>query len=192
MVKTTRPNWKWILTWVGIGLIYLMPILTVQAGSDMFLKVGLSGDTKGEAMDKDHKDEIDVLSWSWGATNSGTTHVGGGSGSGKTAFADLKIVKYIDLSSPQLYLSCANGKHYDEVKLTVRKAGDRPLDYVVITAKEVIISSVTSGGSGGEDRLTETITLNYAKITVVYRTLDSKGAQKEVTFTWDIAKNEKG
>ena len=49
---------------------------------DMFLKLG---DVKGESVDGSHKDEIDVLAWSWGMSQSGTTHMGGGGGSGGRA-----------------------------------------------------------------------------------------------------------
>ena len=41
---------------------------------DMFIKIG---DLKGEAQDQKHKDEIDVISWSWGISNSGSAHIGG-------------------------------------------------------------------------------------------------------------------
>ena len=41
---------------------------------DMFLKV--SNNIKGESKDHKHKDEIDVLAWSWGVSNSGTFHHG--------------------------------------------------------------------------------------------------------------------
>ena len=74
---------------------------------DMFLK--LDG-VKGESKDKVHTNEIDVLAWSWGMSNSGTAHVGGGAGSGKVSVQDLSFTKYVDSSSPNLMLNCCNGK----------------------------------------------------------------------------------
>ncbi len=56
----------------------------------------------GEAQDKTHKDKIDVLSWSWGCSQSGTTHMGGGWGAGKAHFQDLAITKFVDKSTPVL------------------------------------------------------------------------------------------
>ncbi len=54
--------------------------------------------------DSKYKDEIDVLvAWSWGAAQSGTTHVGSGGGAGKVSVQDLSITKYIDKSSPTLF-----------------------------------------------------------------------------------------
>ena len=70
---------------------------------DMFIKIG---DVKGEAQDSKHKDEIDVLSWSWGMIQSGTTHMGGGGGAGKVNVQDLSITKYVDKSSPILMMAC--------------------------------------------------------------------------------------
>ncbi len=157
---------------------------------DMFIKIG---DIKGESTDKTHKQEIDVLAWSWGLSQSGTTHVGGGGGSGKVSVQDLSITKYIDSASNALLTACCEGKHYDDATLVVRKAGGTPVEYVVIKMEEVLITSVSTGGSGGEDRLTENVTLNFAKFTYKYQEQDEKGAKKGGTkdATWDIAGNSK-
>jgi len=132
---------------------------------DMFIKIG---DIKGESLDDKHKDEIDVLAWSWGMSNSGSAHVGGGAGAGKVNVQDLSFTKYLDKGTVPLELACCTGKHYDEAKLTVRKAGEKPLEYLKITLKEVFITSVSTGGSGGEDRLTENVTLNFASFKTEY------------------------
>ena len=124
---------------------------------DMFMNIK---DIKGESQDKDHKEQIDVLAWSWGASQSATTHVGGGGGSGKVSVQDLSFTKYVDTASADLLLACCNGKHFTEALLTVRKAGENPVEYIKIKMTEVLISSISTGGSGGEDRLTEHVTLN--------------------------------
>jgi hypothetical protein len=46
----------------------------------------------------------------------------------------------------------------------VRKAGEGQQRYIQITMKEVLVSSISTGGSGGEDRLTENVTLNFAEV----------------------------
>src|SRR5262245_21929107 len=94
---------------------------------DMFLKLDK---IDGESADKAHKGEIDVLAWSWGASNSGSAHMGGGAGAGKVNVQDISFTKYIDKSSPSLFLSCANGKHIPTATLVVRKAGEKPLEYL--------------------------------------------------------------
>ncbi len=158
--------------------------------TDMFIKIG---DLKGESKDDKHKEEIDVLAWSWGASNSGSAHVGGGAGAGKVNIQDLSFTKYIDKCSPDLLLACCNGKHFDTAKLVVRKAGELPLEYLTIDLTEVMITSVSTGGSGGEDRLTENVTLNFAKVNVNYLEQGPKGGKNGGPYKmgWDIPGNKK-
>lgn len=154
---------------------------------DMFLKLG---SIKGESVDKTHKESIDVLAWSWGLSQSGTTHMGGGGGSGKVSVQDVSITKYIDASSHALIQACCSGEHFEQAVLTVRKAGKTPLEYVKITMKEVIITSVSTGGSGGEDRLTENISLNFAEVKYEYTEQKPDGAKGTTkTASWNIAEN---
>lgn len=156
---------------------------------DMFIKFK---DIEGEAKDKTHAKEIDVLAWSWGMSQSGTFHAGGGGGAGKVNIQDLSFTKYVDKSSPKLLLYCSNGKHINEALLTVRKAGDKPLEYLKIKLEKLLISSVSTGGSGGEDRLTENVTLNFAKVSVDYCEQKEDGSgHPAVTYSWDIEANVK-
>jgi type VI secretion system secreted protein Hcp len=156
----------------------------------MFLK--LDG-VDGEAADKQHSKQIDVLSWSWGAANHGSAHVGGGAGTGKVQAQDLHFTKYVDSSSPKLLLSCFSGKHHSDALLSVRKAGgESPLEYFKITFKEVFITSVSTGGHGHDDRLTEQVTLNFSKVSVDYTPQNAKGgAGTAINFSWNIAANSK-
>jgi type VI secretion system secreted protein Hcp len=155
---------------------------------DMFMKI----DTiDGEAQDSKHKKEIDVLSWSWGMSNSGSAHVGGGSGSGKVNVQDLTFTKWVDSSTPKLALACCSGKHFKDAVLVVRKAGDKPVEYIKIKMDTVLIASLATGGSGGEDRLTENITLNFSKVSLDYVPQDDKGAAgTAIPMAWDISSNE--
>ncbi len=156
---------------------------------DMFLKID---DIKGESRDDKHPNEIDVLAWSWGVSNSGSAHVGGGAGAGKAHVQDLSITKYIDKSSTDLLLSSCNGKHHKTATLVVRKAGEKPLEYLKITMSDVLVTSVSTGGSGGEDRLTENVTLNFAKVKIEYTPQKADGSGDATqTVGWDIAANVK-
>jgi len=156
---------------------------------DMFLKID---DVAGEAVDSKHSGAIDILAWSWGLSQSGTTHSGGGGGAGKVAVQDISITKYIDKSSPVLQLSCCNGKHFKQAVLTVRKAGEKPLEYLKITMKDILISSVSLGGSGGEDRLTENISLNFAEFKTEYVPQKKDGTgEAAIEAAWHIAQNVK-
>lgn len=156
---------------------------------DMFIKIG---SLKGESRDKTHKEEIDVLAWNWGMSNSGSAHVGGGAGAGKVNVQDLSFTKYIDKTTPDLMLAACNGKHFPEAKLIVRKAGEQPLEYLTITMTDVLITNVSTGGAGGEDRLTENITLNFAKVNVDYKEQTASGGVGATpSMGWNIAENVK-
>ncbi|MBX7106208.1 MAG: type VI secretion system tube protein Hcp [Gemmataceae bacterium] len=156
---------------------------------DMFIKIGA---LKGESRDKAHGGEIDVLAWSWGISNSGSAQSGGGAGAGKCNVQDISFTKYIDKSSPDLMLACCNGKHFDKAVLTVRKAGEQPLEYLIITVEDLIVTSVSTGGSGGEDRLTENVTLNFAKVKVAYKEQTATGGiGDKPEMGWNIAENVK-
>ena len=156
---------------------------------DMFLK--LTG-IKGEAKDHKHGGEVDVLAWSWGASTSGSSHTGGGSGSGKVNVQDLSLTKFIDVSSTELFYHVASGKHIPEAILVVRKAGENPLEYLTITMTDVLITSLSTGGSGGEDRLTENVTLNFSKVKIAYKEQAAKGAAAGGGESgWDIKANKK-
>tara|TARA_R110002049_G_scaffold10127_3_gene50398 strand:- start:106724 stop:107197 length:474 start_codon:yes stop_codon:yes gene_type:complete len=154
----------------------------------MFLK--LEG-IEGEAQDDKHKKEIDVLAWSWGASQSGTTHMGGGGGGGKASFMDLSVTKYVDSASALLLQHVADGKHINEGTLFVRKAGGSPLEYIKLKMEDIIVTSYQTGGSGGEDRLTENVVLNFSVWTLDYvpqKTDGSGEAPKKAG--WDIAANK--
>ena len=155
---------------------------------DMFLNI--EGEIEGEAKDKDHAQEIDILAWSWGISNSGSFHTGGGGGAGKANFQDISITKYVDSASSKLMLYCANGDHFKKARLTVRKAGKIALENIIIEMGNVMITSISSGGSGGEDRLTENISLNFENVEVKYTPQkEDGGAGKPTEFKWDIGKN---
>lgn len=157
---------------------------------DMFLIIE-DKKVKGESRDKTHKDSIDIVAWSWGMSQSGSMHVGGGGGAGKASVQDLSITKYIDKSSTDLMKAACSGTHFKNAKLIVRKAGGTPLEYLIITMDMVLVTSISTGGSGGEDRLTESVTLNFAKVKVQYQPQKEDGTKDGgvLEMGWDIAEN---
>ena len=158
------------------------------AAVDMFIKI----DTiEGESTDKTHGKEIDVLSWSFGASQSGSM-AGGGGGAGKVSMQDFTFTKSFDKSSPKLFEALATGQHLKEAKLVLRSAGGSQLEYLVITFSDVLISSYSTGGSSGDDRPTESVSLNFAQIKMSYVEQDAKGsAGAAVEFGWDLKANKK-
>lgn len=160
---------------------------------DMFLK--LEGpDIEGESQDRAHSREIDVLAWSWGGSNSGSLHTGpGGGAAGRASFQDLSITKYVDSSTVDLIKLLATGERVTRATLTVRKAGQSPVEYILVELKPVIVTSVSTGGSGGEDRLTENVTLNFGQFKFSYTEQKPDGSvEKPEFFAWDIQRNSAG
>ncbi|MCB2136394.1 MAG: type VI secretion system tube protein Hcp [Rhodobacteraceae bacterium] len=156
---------------------------------DMFLKIEGPA-VPGESQDKAHGKEIDVLAWSWGVSNSGTTHMGGGSGAGKANFQDLSVTTWYDKSTHEAIKSASKGTHHGTITLTCRKAGTNPLEYIIYKLTDCIFTSVSTGGSGGEDRLTVNFTINFGAFDIKYVEQDPKGGKaSEVTFAYDIAAN---
>ena len=158
---------------------------------DIFLK--LSNNIKGESQDTTYKDNIDVLAWSWGLTQSGTTHVGGGGGGGKVNVSDISLTKYVDLASNDLIKRCTSGEHIEKAELIVRKAGGKsPVEYFILKMETVMITSYQTGGSkDGLDRIQETLTLNFRKFEITYTLQEDSGAAgPQTTSGWDIAANE--
>lgn len=178
----------------GINILVITVLLgiggSLLGAVDMFIKIeGIPG----ESQDSVHKDEIDVLAWSWGMSNSSTFHDGSGGGTGRATFEDLELTKYIDKSTPLLMQSCSAGVPYPSAILTVRKAGEKPLEYIKIELTDVLVTSVSTGGSGGEDRLTENVTLNFRTFKVIYTEQNADGTGGATTeFGWDIAANAPG
>jgi len=133
--------------------------------ADIFAKIG---DIKGESLDDKHKDEIEVLSFSWGVANAGVISAGSGGGTGKATFQDLSIVHHIDKASPSLLKACAAGTHIKDAIITHRKAGKGQQEYLIVKMSDVIITGVTHGGGGGQP-YSESVILAFAKVDLEYK-----------------------
>ena len=149
---------------------------------DVFLKLG---GVVGGSKDEVHLKENDVLSWSWGMANSGSAHLGGGARSGKVNAQDVMLSKYIDSSSPNLMQGRFDDTHYKSALIIVRKGGGTPIEYMKIKLKPVLTSSVSTGGSHNDDRLTENVILNFAKVRVDHTPQNDDGSA--IPLGWDLA-----
>jgi len=155
---------------------------------DSFMKFG---DFKGESVVKGYEDQIQILAWSWGLSQTGTAHVGSGAGAGKVHVQDISFTHYVDSASPGLIQACCKGTHFQKATLAMRKAGgDNALEYIKIEFEDLMITSVSTGGSQGEDLLTENVVFSFAKFKFHYQPQDNKGAKKggAITAGWDIQK----
>jgi type VI secretion system secreted protein Hcp len=159
--------------------------------NDIFAKIG---DIKGESLDAKHKDEIEVLSFSWGVSSSGSIGIGtgGGAGAGKATFKDMSIVHSIDKASPLLLKACATGTHLKDATITHRKAGKGQQEFLVVRMNDIIVTSVTESASTDQP-YAETVSLSFAKIDFEYFPQKADGSlDAAVAFNYDIAANKLG
>ena len=166
------------------GILCLAAVLVAlpaSAAINMFLDItGIPG----ESTDPTHTGQVDVLAWSWGMSNPGVAG-GAGGGASKANFQDLSLTKYVDKASPLLMLHCANGAHISKATLYVSKSGATNSEYIKIILTDILVTSVSTGGSGGEDKLTENISLNFSKVEYDYS--PDGTAASYIPFTWNIA-----
>jgi type VI secretion system secreted protein Hcp len=157
---------------------------------DYFLKI----DTiPGESYDKTHKEEIQLLSFSWGETNAGTMRAGGGGGAGKVQMQDFHFVMNVCKASPKLFLACANGQHIPKAILTARKAGKDQQDYYKVTFSDLLISSFQTSGQAEAGHLPlEQVSFNFAKVELEYKEQAIDGSLKGAIKTWYNLKEMQG
>jgi type VI secretion system secreted protein Hcp len=161
-----------------------------MAAFDYFLKID---GIPGESTDAKHKDEIDVLSWSWGETQESGSSPGGGGAAGKVAMTDLHVSANISKASPQLLLACASGKHIKSAVLAGRKAGKAgkaQAEFLTFSLSDVLVSGYQTGGATAEAPL-DSISLNFSKIEVTYVQQTAKGGPgTPIRVGWDRKTNK--
>ena len=150
--------------------------------ANIFLKLT---DITGESKDASHSDEIEVLSWSWGLTQSATFGGGGGGGGVHMNVQDLSFSAHVSKATTALAKKCANGTHIPDGTLTIRKAGENPQEFMIFTLEKIIVSSYQTGGASEQSQMVESFSLNIAKVKVEYKTQNDDGtlgAGGEVTI----------
>jgi type VI secretion system secreted protein Hcp len=156
--------------------------------ADYFLQIaGIAG----ESTDAKHKGWIDVASWTWGESNSGTLAVGGGGGAGKVQMQDFHFTTRVSKASPALFLACANGQHLKEAKLAAVKAGAMQHEFLTWTFSDVLVSSYQTGGASG-DEVNDQVSLAFGRIKVEYKAQKADGSlDAGITAGWDVSKSMK-
>ncbi len=161
---------------IGMAVAAVGTTTTAVAASDIFAKIG---DIKGESKDTDHKGEIDVLSWSWGLIAPTRNSPGVPQrpvGPARDACAqEIFLTKLVDSASPLLMANAALGNTLPSATLALRKTDSSQADYMVITLKDVLVSSVSSGAARAGGDAIETVSLVYSSANVKFRPQDEKG-----------------
>ena len=143
--------------------VLALPCAAIAAQVDYFLKID---GVEGESVDKDHKGELQVESWSWGVSS--TTTGNGASRAGKPCVASFNFTKVVDKATPQLMANAVSGMVIKSAVLTARKAGERPLEYLKVTLENVLVSSYSAGGSS-QALPTDQFSLNFARMSIEYK-----------------------
>lgn len=147
-------------------------------------------DIKGESKKDGHAEEIDISSWNFGMSQSGTWHTGGGGGGGIVNMQDITLTKQIDSASCDLMARCCDGAHIPTGTLTVYKVGGTNLDYYTIDLEKIIVSSVQTTGTAGGDDVIETVSLNFAVVKIKYKKQGDDGsADGEFEMGFDVEQN---
>ena len=157
--------------------------------TDCFLK--LDG-IKGESTDDAHKEEIEISSWTLGASQQAMaagSGVGGSTG-GRVDLTEFSFSKVYDSASPTIFKYCCTGKHIPTVTMTMRGANETKETYLTYTLTDVVVGSI-SWGHGGDVRPSESISLRYAKIAVAYTPYDNAGKKSaDIKAGWDTMANK--
>jgi type VI secretion system secreted protein Hcp len=160
----------------------------------MWVKGGTGPKAEGESTDDKFKADkaFEIYSFSWGASNPVTIgSATGGAGGGKVSISSFNVMKKSDSASPNLFLACCQGAHYDEAHVVLRKAGGTALEYLKYDFTEVFVESIQwSGSSGGDDTPTESVSFAFAKVDISYTPQIGKGAAGTmIPASWDVTKN---
>jgi len=178
---------NWILVVLIASLVAVLSIPSARGAVDMFLKIE---GVPGESTKADHRDWIEILSYSHGVSQpaSGALASGGARSAGRADHSDFSIVKTLDRATPKLNLYCCNGTHIPKVEFELAEpSGDKRV-FFKITLYDVIVTSVKPTGSAASDRPTEEVTLNYSRITWQY-TLFGPGDPTHYEAEWDVGQN---
>lgn len=153
---------------------------------DFFLKID---GIQGESQDAKHKGEIELLSFSWGETNTGRGG-GPGGGGGKVNMEDLAVVMNASRASPPLFLACASGQHIKSAVLIGRKAGKDQQEFLKYTFTDLVVSSYETGASHDVVTVTDQVAFNFGRIEVEYRPQKPDGTlDAPVKAGWDVKAN---
>lgn len=147
-------------------------------------------DIPGEAKDKDHPDAIDLLDFSWGLTNVSTAQI---RKTGRPSFADLRVRKELDRSTPKLALAAATGRRLSEVVLdqTASFTDSGRVTFLSIKLWNAVVTEVSEETEGPEQPPGDVIAFEFPKVEMVYTLYDSKGKKAGTErFAWDLVKGE--
>jgi type VI secretion system secreted protein Hcp len=143
----------------------------------------------GEATRAGHEGEIEILSFSWGASNPTSVSAGTtGLSASRVSISSFNIMKGTDLASASLFLKCCKGAHIPKIVVTMNTAGgEKQMDYLTYEFQDCMVESIQwSGSSGGDDRPTESVSFAFAKVEITYNQQAITGGKgKPIVVAYD-------
>jgi type VI secretion system secreted protein Hcp len=132
------------------------------------------GSIQGESTSSTHSQEIEISSFSFGATNSAIRSAAGSPKGGKPTVSEITVSKQIDKASPALYSALVNSQKINTAEITMCKSTGvgKPEDYVTITLTNAYITSIQTSSSKDlppNQKGAETVTINFQKIDFAYK-----------------------
>ena len=150
----------------------------------MFLKID---GIEGESGDAKHKGEIEIESFSWGASDPGT--VGGGGSAGRVRMEDFTFTTPVTTASPKLFLACVERRRIKTALLTVRRSGSQQHDFLKVTMSDVQVSAWKQATEA--EQPTDQVSLHFGKVQIAYTGQRPDGSAGDtVSAGWD-SKNTK-
>lgn len=137
---------------------------------DYFLK--LDG-VEGESEDEKHKKQIQLMSFSWGASNVSSVSGTGGSGAGKADLSDFSVMTFFDKSTPKLFKNLCLGTHFKTGQMEAVKSGADGKPYLKVDFKELFVTSLQISASSENPSVS--ISFSYNEIKIDYLTQNEQG-----------------
>jgi type VI secretion system secreted protein Hcp len=142
---------------------------------DYFLEVD---GIKGESSDDKFKDQIQILSWSWGASNTSSVAGTGGSGAGKVDLSDFSCMTNFDKATPNFFKAITKGTHVTKATLSAIKSGAEGKPYLKVAFEEMFVTGLQMSAAG--EIPTVSLSFTYNQIGVDYSMQDEKGSLKSI------------
>jgi type VI secretion system secreted protein Hcp len=133
----------------------------------------------GDSTVQGHVNDIDVQTFGWGVTGSST---------GRAAFGDVTITKYVDPASPPLMRATAAGLTFTSVTLFAEKPGSTPFEYYRLTLANAKVKSFKQSGTRAAGIL-DTVAFGYTRITLRHVKQLPTGGTSIVQNCWDLTAN---
>lgn len=165
------------------------------AAVDYFLKID---GIPGESTDDAHRNEIEILSWSWGETSEAALLLPAVQSAREAAnrsvpeISDFMFEANMSKASPKLMQAALSGQHIPQATLFgLRNTADgQKHEFMIIKFSDLLVSSYQTGGSSGAIPV-DSFSLNFGKIEFEYKAQNEDGSAGEsVKAGWDVKANK--